>query len=336
MSATVTALTIPVAEARIGIVVIGRNEGQRLVDCLSSLGTFAPNVVYVDSGSTDDSVAAAVAAGAQVVELDMSYPFTAARARNAGLDTLLAHDPSINFVQFVDGDCSVQPSWIPAAGRFLSGNPSVAVVCGRRRERHPEKSVYNRLCDWEWDTPVGEARACGGDALMRVRALVQVGGYSDEIVAAEDDDLCVRLRAAGWKIWRLDEEMTVHDAAMTRFGQWWRRAVRSGHAFEQVGRRHAAHFRVERRRQWFWGFLLPLCAIAAAFLMPGLLVVIIGLYLLSFSRSALRFRQRGMNVADTLACAGLLTLSKIPGVQGALTWIYRSLLGNGARIIEYK
>lgn len=336
MSATITTLTVPATKARIGIVVIGRNEGERLVDCLASLAALVPNVVYVDSGSTDDSVVAARAAGAHVVELDMRQPFTAARARNEGLDVLRARNPLIDFVQFVDGDCSVQPSWIPVASRFLSDNPAVAAVCGRRRERHPETSVYNRLCDWEWDTPVGEARACGGDALMRVSAVVQVGGYSNEIVAAEDDDLCVRLRATGWKIWRLDEEMTVHDAAMTRFGQWWRRAVRSGHAFEQVGRRHGTHFRAERRRQWFWGFLLPACALAAAIAMPLLLVPILGLYLLSFARSAFRFRQRGTNLGDALACAGLLTLSKLPGMQGALIWIYRSLRGNRTRIIEYK
>jgi len=47
----------------IDAVVIGRNEGERLVACLASLGGEIRRAVYVDSGSTDGSVAAARAAG---------------------------------------------------------------------------------------------------------------------------------------------------------------------------------------------------------------------------------------------------------------------------------
>jgi hypothetical protein len=50
----------------------------------------------------------------------------------------------------------------------------------------------------------------------------------------------VRLRAAGWRVCRLDAEMAWHDAAMTRFGQWWRRTLRSGYAFAQGAALHGA------------------------------------------------------------------------------------------------
>ena len=201
----------------IGAIVIGRNEGARLIACLEALAGFAP-LIYVDSGSRDGSVDAAQARGARVVELDMSLPFTAARARNAGL-AVLPND--LELVQFLDGDCVVQEGWLDKAQAFLAQHPDVAVVCGRRREMYPDESVYNAMIDDEWDTPVGEALACGGDALVRVDALRAVEGYREDLIAGEEPELCLRLRQAGWRIWRLDAEMTAHDAQITRFGQWW-------------------------------------------------------------------------------------------------------------------
>src|SRR5438067_472231 len=149
---------------RIGIVAIGRNEGERLKRCLQSVLGGAGAVVYVDSNSTDDSVAAARDMGATVVELDMSTPFTAARARNEGLAKLLAIDPACAFVQFVDGDCEIVGGWIERASVELSADEKIAVVCGRRRERFPDASVYNHLCDMEWNLPSGDIAFCGGDA----------------------------------------------------------------------------------------------------------------------------------------------------------------------------
>src|SRR5207249_590682 len=99
----------------VGVVAIGRNEGERLGVCLASALRDCAHVVYVDSGSTDGSVALARDLGAQVLELDLSIPFTAARARNAGFDKLLHIAPDVEFVQFVDGDCEIVENWISCA-----------------------------------------------------------------------------------------------------------------------------------------------------------------------------------------------------------------------------
>ena len=260
-------------------VVIGRNEGARLEACLRSLKDQVRRVVYVDSGSTDGSVALARDLGAQVVELDMSLPFTAARARNAGM---AAVEDTTEFVQFIDGDCELRGDWIPAATAFLADNPKVAVVCGRRRERFPEASVYNRLCDEEWDTPIGETKACGGDALMRLSAVRSVGGYRDTLIAGEEPELCLRLRKAGWDIWRLDHEMTLHDANITRFSQWWTRTKRAGFAFAQGAALHGRppdrHWVVETRRAIFWGMVLPVVAGLAALLVTPLALILLAAY----------------------------------------------------------
>jgi glycosyltransferase involved in cell wall biosynthesis len=201
----------------IGIVVIGRNEGNRLKKCLLSVIGEAEIVVYVDSGSTDNSVALAKSLDVHVVELDLSIPFTAARARNKGFEYLLQVKPEVEFVQFVDGDCRIVDGWLERAINELNAQPEVVVVCGRCREEFPNNSIYNRLCDIEWDTPVGEAKACGGNSMMRVTALKKVGGFNPTLIAGEEPELCVRLRQAGGKILRIDAEMTVVEAGNS---QW--------------------------------------------------------------------------------------------------------------------
>lgn len=314
---------------RVGAVIIGRNEGARLVACLASFPDWVRPLVYVDSGSTDGSVAAARAAGAEVVALDMSQPFTAARARNEGFARLRALGAP-EFVQFVDGDCRMQPGWLEAAEAFLAARPSVAVVCGRRREIHPEASVWNRLCDAEWDTPPGQAKACGGDALMRVAAVAKVGGYDPGLIAGEEPELCVRLRQAGWEVWRIDQEMTLHDAAMTRIGQWWKRTRRSGHAFAEGAAMHGApperHWVAETRRAVLWGAVLPLVTLLGLVVTPWA-----GLLLLAYPLQILRLSRRlGWERA------AFLVLGKIPEAQGVLEYHLNRVRRRRAGLIEYK
>ncbi|CAN0140232.1 unnamed protein product, partial [Chrysoparadoxa australica] len=246
----------------VAVVIIGRNEGQRLIHCIESILTQTNQIVYVDSGSTDDSAEAAKGLGASVVSLDMQRPFTAARARNAGFEHAISTHPHIQYIQFVDGDCQVFQDWITKARDFLVADEKVAVVCGRRKEIYPNNSVYNMLCDIEWNTPVGEAKACGGDALMRVDAIKAIGGYRNDLIAGEEPEMCVRLRAEGWRIWRIDAEMTMHDANITSFSQWWKRSVRAGYAYAQGASIHGApperHWIAESRRAVLWAGVLRL------------------------------------------------------------------------------
>lgn len=322
------------------LVVIGRNEGERLVRCLASArGRIAP-IVYVDSGSTDDSVAAARTAGAEVVELDTSTPFSAARARNEGWRRVRDLSPGVSFVQFVDGDCEVAPGWLEAAAAHLTERPEVAVVFGRRRERDPEASIYNRLCDLEWDTPIGEAESCGGDAMMRLSALVAVDGFDPQVVAGEEPEMSLRLRRLGLKLHRIASEMTLHDASMTRFSQWWRRAERAGHAYAQVAAMHGGGpERVGVRSSlsiWAWAAGLPLATIAAAWLTKGLGLLLLLAYPLLLVRIARSERRRGRPARLAWAYAFFCVLAKWPQLLGQLRFMGRRLLGRQAQIIEYK
>jgi glycosyltransferase involved in cell wall biosynthesis len=318
---------------RIAVVLIGRNEGARLVASLASLSGQGLRVVYVDSGSTDGSVAAARAAGAEVVELDTTTPFTAARARNAGFAALAPDLPDA--VQFIDGDCIVVPGWIERAAAALMAEDSIGLVTGWRSEIHPEASVYNALCDHEWHRPAGEITACGGDMLLRVAAYQEVGGFDGTIIASEDEEVCQRLRKAGWRLIRLPEPMTRHDAAMHTFGQWWRRAVRSGHGFAQVGELHPGYFARERARVWVYGLVLPMLAVAGLFWFP-LLVGVLAAYAMSYAKTAQGLRNLGMGTRAALHQALFLSLSKFPNLIGMFTYMLRKRRGDAMQIIEYK
>lgn len=323
----------------VGVVVIGRNEGERLQRCLGSMADNLGQLVYVDSGSSDGSVAMSRALGVTAIELDMSTPFTAARARNEGFEALLKSRPETDYVFFVDGDCEVAEGWLREATEFLDARRDVGVVWGCRRERFPEKSIYNLLCDMEWqDLPVGETGICGGDAVMRVEAFREVSGYRSDLICGEEPELCIRLRRAGWRIWRLNRPMTRHDVALYRFGQWWKRMLRGGYAYAQGALIHGSSspeslWVAESRRAWIWGLYIPLGALLLSVTLgwPGLLVLLI--YPLQVVRLALTGR---FTVRENWLRAGALVISKFPEMLGQLKFIRDRLRRAQSRIIEYK
>jgi GT2 family glycosyltransferase len=323
--------------AALGVVVIGRNEGQRLERCLDSLSAGGVRqVVYVDSGSTDDSVAQARRRGFEVVELDLSVPFTAARARNAGFRRLQALLPGIELVQFVDGDCELLPGWLQRAAIALAAEPDVAVVCGRLRERFRDASIYNRLADMEWDGPPGDVAACGGIAMMRARALREVGGFTDRLIGGEEPELCVRLRGRGHRILRLAADMALHDAAMTRFGQWWKRAVRWGFATAELARLHPAEYRRQALTLVGWGVLWPAVACGTALFTGGLGLLLLGVYPARWLRIVARRRAEGVAAADAALFASSCVGACWPAVQGMARWRWARARGRSALLIEYK
>ncbi len=321
----------------IGVVVIGRNEGPRLLKCLQSLVGAAKNIVYVDSGSTDTSVAMAHSLGVDVVHLDVSIPFTAARARNAGAFHLLQLVSTLDYIQFVDGDCEVVSGWLQKAADFLNANASVAVVCGRRRERFPEVSIYNRLCDIEWSTPTGDAKACGGDALMRCDVFKTVNGFRGDLIAGEEPELCVRIRSLGYQVHRLDAEMTLHDAAITSVKQWWKRTMRGGYAFALGaylhGRVPEKHWVAESRRAWVWGALIPLLILLLSFSLSAWYLLLLVIYPAQIIKIALRGQYQGV---AKWWYAFFLVLGKFPELLGQLKFVWNWVFNIRGKLIEYK
>lgn len=321
----------------VGIVIIGRNEGKRLVRCLESLRRRYAFLQYVDSGSTDDSIAEARSRGVEVLNLDLSIPFTAARARNAGAEALASRLPDLKYVQFVDGDCEVHPDWIDTAVRFLDAHADIGVIFGTQKEREPDATVYNTLMDMEWDTPLGYVRSCAGNAMFRWAVFSGVGGFRDTLIAGEEPELCVRVRRTGAKVYHLEAPMAVHDAHMTRFGQWWKRTRRAGYAFAEGAELHGdspdRHFAREARSDVIWAVAIPiLILVLSVWHSPWWL-----LGLLAYPVQVLRVAARGRwGARRNLLNAAFIVLAKVPSLLGALTYHWRTLMHRAPRLIEYK
>ncbi len=324
----------------LGFVVIGRNEGERLGVCLGSIGCNPSRLVYVDSGSTDRSVHHARQFGATVVELDSSVPFTAARARNAGVERLLDGRPPPTFVQFLDGDTEVEPGWIGTALSRLCSDQTVVAVCGRIRERYPERSIFNASCDIDWDSPAaGVVKACAGNVMMRIGAFRAVGGFDAALIAGEEPELCKRLRAAGGTILTLDHDMVVHDVDLMTYAQWWKRCMRSGYAMTLLAHRQALEtgWRAWRTpvKSATWAVGLPLVTAVGMTLHPiaGMALV---LYPVRVARLYVQQRRRRRSRRTALAYALLNTASKVAELVGSIRYGWDTLTGSPARIIEHK
>ena len=318
-----------------GVVLIGRNEGERLRLSLESALKLTNRVVYADSASTDGSVGLARSLGAVVVELDRSKPLNAARGRNAGFETLRQHFPDCRYVLFMDGDCRLVEDFPAKAIAFLSTHEKAAVACGRRFEAFPDASFYNRMAEEEWNTPVGQADACGGDSMIRVDALHEIAGFDPELMASEEPEMAARLRARGWQIWRIDAEMSEHDAAIHHFSQWWRRTLRSGYGYAQAWRRTRNLPQPINGRilasAFFWVIVMPAAIILLALLLgrPAALLLIPLAYAVQILRIAIRRGLTGYG----LRASAMLMVAKFAEVAGATRFFLERRRGHS---IEYK
>jgi GT2 family glycosyltransferase len=323
----------------VGAVVIGRNEGERLKRCLQSIVPLVDRIVYVDSGSTDGSVEYARSINVDVVGLDMSMPFSAGRARNEGFFYLQEEHPDLKYVHFIDGDCELDREWLAFAFAFLEKKKDCAVAAGRRKEKYPQATVYNLLCDIEWNTPIGEAASCGGDFLIRCEAFVQVNGFNPIVVAGEEPDLCYRLRHKGWSIYRLDMDMTLHDAAITKFSQWWKRAVRSGHAYAQGYMLHRkdglGYYRKPCLQIWLWALFFPVAVVTATLLVSPLFFLFFLAYLAQFVKITLYIHNRLKNLQQSIVYGFFTVIAKFPQLMGQLIFLKRKILKSGYSILEY-
>jgi hypothetical protein len=333
----------------IGVVIIGRNEGERLRRCLRSVvGKNCP-VIYVDSGSTDGSVELARRIGATVVELSQAIQFSAARARNVGFERLQQLAENVEFVQFIDGDCAMAPAWLDRARAELVAHPDVGAVCGRLRELDPEASIYNRLCDLEWDRPVGETNHCGGIFMVRALAFQSIGGFDSTVPAGEEPELCQRLRRQCWRLIRLPDQMGWHDAGMNQFAQWWRRQTRGGYSGLDVHLRFGINGhspfagQIRSTRMWTLGFPgVGLVAVAIGWSAGGSAgavsagVTMLLLLPVQILRIALRTSRAQVGFKVALANGVFTMIGKWAQLWGQCRYLCDRHTSGTIRLVDYK
>lgn len=315
----------------VGLIIIGRNEGDRLRAALNSC-LAEKNVVclYVDSGSTDGSAGLARTIGVAVHQLNTDRPFSAARARKEGVDILQETHPGLKYFQFLDGDCTLESGWIEEAVNYLEQNESIALVCGTMEEAAPSRSIYNKLNALQWNVSPGEINACGGVFMIRRVVYEETGGFNDSLLTGEEPELCSRIRAAGHRIMRLDLTMACHDSGFVCFADWWKRAVWGGYGdaveYESLNVRVTQQRRRETRSNLFWGFFAPLFALGG---MLGIfwsfwfvvIPLVCGLgYLALFIKILLNRLKNADAVSDAMTYAFFCILRKAPNAIGFLQY----------------
>ncbi len=330
----------------VAVVIIGRNEGDRLLACLTSVLEMnyprdLVEIIYVDSSSTDSSVGLARRLGVKTIVLE--GPTTAARGRNAGWTQTEAP-----FVLFLDGDTILHPDFVASALRHFNDpqyREPLAGVYGNRRETRTADSIYNALFDLDWNASTGFSLFFGGDALVRREALSAVGGYNPLLIAGEEPDLCRRMRGLGYRVLHVDEPMTLHDLAMFSFTQYWRRSVRTGYAYAEISTRYAktddplwsaeSRSNIVRGIFWWWG---PILAIVLSFLFhsiaPFALFLVVAFIL--FARTAARTVSKTHSLPLLLAYSLHSHLQQVPILFGQIRYQRQRRRGGNAAIIEYK
>lgn len=330
-------------------VVIGVNTEATLERCLRSIqaSTYPADsihIIYVDGGSSDNSITVAEKiSGVRVISLEDAHP-TPGRGLNAGW-----RNGDSPLVQFLDSDTVLEPDWLEKGVQALTDD-TVGAVQGYRKEMHPEQSVYNWLTSLEWNGPPGEADSFGGDVLLRRTILEKTGGYDEIMVGGEDPELSQRVRAQGWKILQLDTIMTYHDIAMTRPSQYWKRAFRSGYGFAAVidkasGKKQGFWYKEFRRILVRGGgavlcSVLALCCLGAGivihplFFAATILFLAFGLLLLFFPRlfRVNAFMQNmGLTREQARIYALHCSLVVIPDIFGVARYYFGKITNNPLR-----
>jgi glycosyltransferase involved in cell wall biosynthesis len=332
----------------LSVVIIGRNEGARLVRCIESVHgmtlrhglqrELAIDIIYVDSDSTDGSAARARELGANVIQVKPERP-SAALGRNAGWRVARGE-----FVLFLDGDTILDRDFVMNAIPGFD-DPLVAVVFGHRREINPKRSLYNRVLDLDWVSPCGVADYCGGDALIRRSVLEEAAGYDETLIAGEEPEMCRRFRAQGYVVLHVDLPMTGHDLAITRWPQYWRRAYRTGHAYAEVAERFRGTnmplWDSEVRRNLKRGAVLlalPLLGIAASLALWSLIpfLAVVAFLALLVIRTSIKVAWKSPD-KSTIFLYGIHShLQQIPILFGQLAYRRARRSGRRQRLIEYK
>lgn len=318
---------------KVGVVIIGRNEGERLILCLESVLLAKVPCVYVDSQSKDKSVYESEQRQIRTVVLDHSAPINASRARNTGFDVLIEENPELEYVHFIDADCELDKDWLKYAIEELESSEDVAIVCGRLHEKYKYKNIYTRLCDMDWYIPPGEILACGGIFTMRRSVFNKMKGFNESLIAGADPELCFRVREAEYKIICLPVDMGTHDSNMKFFSQNWKRSIKTGYAY--MSRMLLGGKSQPVISAFIWGIVLPIFILLSIFI--DIYFVLLSLvYPVQVLRIYLRSARQPFPAYSRVLYSIFCVLGKFSEFIGIMKFIFNVVLRLDQRIIEYK
>ncbi len=333
------------AAPKLAVVIIGRNEGERLRRCLLSVASMRKPVggiecIYVDTASQDGSPEMAEAVGIPVIRLFPDDP-SAALARNAGWRAV-----SAPFVLFLDGDCQIDRDFaVEALARFE--NPQIAIVWGRLREAYPEASLYNRLMDVQWvclrSLPEGPCFYGTGIGIVRRAALEAVDGFDNRMINGQNTDLGRRVQKLGFIVFHVALPMVRHDAEMLRFAHYWRRFFREGHSYARLqdtfrtGNQPLFRFEFSPLGGAFMLFG-PFLALLGSLLFGSWIILAIATLILIVLvvRTTMRYRFRAFNLSNAILFSLHWHIKLIPNFLGHVAYRMDELTGRRRKLMEYR
>ena len=310
----------------VSVVVIGRNEARHLDACLRAIldngyPREALELIYVDSASTDDSVAIAKRHADEVVVAELPGPLPGL-ARNLGW-----RRTRYDLIHFVDGDTVLESGWIESAVRAIDEHADAFCVFGRLEETRPNANLYHRAYSFEWNAPskrITEARTSGGNVLVDAVKLRDLGGFDETLEGGEEPDLCTRARLKEYRLLELGRVMARHDMDMCRFRDYWRRGVRCGASYAEIAKRFADTeiplWVPEVRRNTTQPVLALVTFMAAGPLIGWRWAALgfAGVVFLLVGRKAIQARRAGRPWRTVLAYAVHVYFVKIPLLWGQL------------------
>lgn len=219
------------ARCNVSVIIKAFNEEKNICAAIeSSLAAVAEvggEVILADGHSTDRTVELAAQYPVRVVQL------VNARERCCGVGPQLGYQHSRGeYVYLLDGDMRMVPGFLPEALSFLAQHPEAAGVGGRVAELNTESLEYReRGLRAAAHLSPGEVDRLDGGGLYRRRAIEECGYISDRnLHSYEEFDLAARLRARGWKLWRIAVDAVTHYGHDVPPYQLLLRRWRSGYA----------------------------------------------------------------------------------------------------------
>ena len=196
----------------LSIIIITRNEaaniGLVIESALQEAAIYpGTEIVVVDSASTDETIEIARQYPIGVFCMPPTWQLSAAAGRYIGyLNT------SGEYILHLDGDMALVQGWLGKALPYMAANPQLAGCNGYWENIYKEegKIIYREMHEWEEGVGLEQVEEFGGAALYRRAALDKVGGFNPYIYSYEEPELCARLRAVGYELVRLPEQIGEH------------------------------------------------------------------------------------------------------------------------------
>ncbi len=250
----------------LSVVVIGRNEAADLGACLRSarhaLRNIPHELLYVDSRSSDASLAIAQAEGARCYLLRTERP-TAGLARRVG-----TREARGEHLLFLDGDMLLEFSFAETAITVMEVSGYDGAVGIRHDLYLRGDKVASEDPNYYRCTARREAPEFGGAILLRADALAAAGGWAANVATYEEAELHARLSKQASRVIELPVPMIRHIDRVRDERGWSHvlfssRRLGLGQALNHALRAHSALALLRRERTAFLCWLLDALCVAA-------------------------------------------------------------------------